>query len=69
MALKGLFQEATAENDEALQRILKEYESVLAEDPTNMVMHPSKPVCYYTHSLIANLQTPRGTFAIDVQTQ
>jgi hypothetical protein len=37
MALRGLFQEAIAENDAALQRVLKEYEQILEADPTNMV--------------------------------
>ncbi|KAI9735782.1 MAG: hypothetical protein M1818_006391 [Claussenomyces sp. TS43310] len=35
-ALQGLFQEATAENDTALQRVLDEYDKVLTEDAGNM---------------------------------
>ncbi|KFY51076.1 hypothetical protein V495_00004 [Pseudogymnoascus sp. VKM F-4514 (FW-929)] len=35
MALQGLYQEATAENDTELQRILKEYDAILKEDPGN----------------------------------
>lgn len=37
MALRGLFQEAIAEDDAALQKVLKEYENILKKDPTNMV--------------------------------
>jgi hypothetical protein len=37
MALKGLFQEAIAEDDTALERVLEEYDSILARDQTNMV--------------------------------
>jgi len=37
MALRGLFQEAVAQDDIALKRVLDEYESILKKDPTNMV--------------------------------
>lgn len=37
MALRGVFQEATAENDAALQKVLDEYEKILAADSSNMV--------------------------------
>lgn len=37
MGLKGMYDEAVAEDIGALERTLKGYESVLAEDPTNMV--------------------------------
>lgn len=37
MALKGLFEEAIAENDAALKLVLKGYEATLAKDPSNMV--------------------------------
>jgi hypothetical protein len=37
MALRGLFQEAVAEDKQALQKILDDYDSVVARDPTNMV--------------------------------
>lgn len=37
MALRGLFQEAIAEDDAALQCVLEEYDSILARDQTNMV--------------------------------
>lgn len=37
MALRGLYQEATAEDNAALERVLEDYESILARDQTNMV--------------------------------
>lgn len=37
MALKGLIKEADAENDVALERVLKEYESLLGENGPNIV--------------------------------
>lgn len=36
MALKGLVQEATAENDRALEEILKQYNKILSENNTNI---------------------------------
>ncbi|KFY58288.1 hypothetical protein V496_06195 [Pseudogymnoascus sp. VKM F-4515 (FW-2607)] len=36
MALQGLYQEATAENDTELQRVLTEYDAILKGDPGNM---------------------------------
>ena len=38
MGLRGLYQEAIAENDTALESVLTEYEQILSEDPTNTVM-------------------------------
>lgn len=37
MALRGLFQEAVASDDAALKQVLKEYGTILAKDPSNMV--------------------------------
>jgi alpha-D-ribose 1-methylphosphonate 5-triphosphate synthase subunit PhnI len=37
MALRGLFQEAIAQDDAALKQVLGEYETILAKDPGNMV--------------------------------
>ncbi|KAI9777654.1 MAG: hypothetical protein M1816_004619 [Peltula sp. TS41687] len=36
--LRGMYEEAVAEDEAALERILKGYESTLAEDPTNMAI-------------------------------
>lgn len=37
MGLRGLYQEAVAKDDAALEGILNEYDEVLAEDPVNTV--------------------------------
>ena len=37
MALRGLYDEATASNRAELEAIVKRYEDVLVDDPTNMV--------------------------------
>jgi hypothetical protein len=41
MALGGIFQEAVAQDDAALKRILEEYETILNKDPTNTVSFES----------------------------
>ena len=45
MGLRGLYQEAVAENDVALERILKEYDEVLSEDPVNTVRSDHEDAC------------------------
>ena len=37
MGLRGLYQEAVAKDDAALERILHEYDEILADDPVNTV--------------------------------
>lgn len=37
MALRGLFQEATADDDAALKQVLEEYEAILKKDSSNVV--------------------------------
>ena len=37
MGLRGLYQEAVAQDDAALKRVLREYNEVLADDPVNAV--------------------------------
>jgi tetratricopeptide (TPR) repeat protein len=37
MGLKGMYQEAVAEDNVTLERILKGYETIVVEDPTNTV--------------------------------
>lgn len=44
MALQGLYQEATAENDTELQRVLTEYDAILKGDPGNMVCWSASPI-------------------------
>jgi hypothetical protein len=36
LALRGLFQEATAADDIALKQVLEEYETILEKDPSNL---------------------------------
>ncbi|KAM3076013.1 Inositol phosphatase SIW14 [Clarireedia jacksonii] len=36
MAFRGMFQEAIAEDDAALKKVLEEYEKILSDDPSNM---------------------------------
>lgn len=54
MALRGLFQEAVAADDAELKNVLKEYETILAQDPSNMV-RLDKFCC---NASIANLASP-----------
>ena len=51
MGLRGLYQEAVAENDAALEKILKEYTGVLAGNPTNTVSSywPHRFHCVYAN--------------------
>ena len=44
MGLRGLYQEAVAKDDAALERVLQEYDEVLAEDTVNTVGVP-EPLC------------------------
>lgn len=37
MALRGLYQEAVAEDETALDKVLQKYEQIILEDPTNIV--------------------------------
>lgn len=46
MGLRGLYQEAVAEDDEALKRVLQEYDEVLAEDAVNTVGVPEHFASY-----------------------
>jgi hypothetical protein len=39
MGLRGLFQEATAKDQPALEKCLAEYETILSESPVNVVSH------------------------------
>lgn len=43
MGLRGLYQEAVAQDDSALERIVHEYQEVLAEDPANTVRSSRTP--------------------------
>lgn len=41
MGLRGLYQEATAQDQSALEKCLAEYEKILSENPVNVVGHSS----------------------------
>lgn len=56
MGLRGLYQEAVAKDDAALERILEEYHQVLAEDPVNTVRPPSTAKCSMPNAKIPLLQ-------------
>jgi hypothetical protein len=51
MALRGVFQEATAKDDAALKTVLEEYENIIAADPSNMVCRLHM-LCYLNSLLI-----------------
>lgn len=40
MGLKGMYEEAVARDDAALQKILRGYEKTVAQEPTNIVRSP-----------------------------
>lgn len=42
MALKGVYEEATAPDNKALEQVLKSYDDILSEDPTNTVRTTSR---------------------------
>ena len=46
MGLRGLYQEAVAEDDAALERVLQEYDEVLAEGTVNTVGVPEHYASY-----------------------
>lgn len=52
MGLRGLYQEATAEDNAALEKCLEEYEKILSENPVNVVCSGPPPVAEtpITHS-------------------
>ena len=57
MALRGLFQEAIAKGDAELKQVLEEYDTILTNDPANMVL--TIPL-FLLHSLtsLACIKTP-----------
>jgi len=61
MGLRGMYQEAVAEDDRALERILEEYTTVLAEDPTNT------PVAKRRIALLRSMSRPADATAALVQ--
>jgi hypothetical protein len=53
MALRGLYEEATAKDKGALEKVLKNYETTIKADPTNMVRSSSGPALFFTAPRIA----------------
>lgn len=60
MGLRGLYQEAMAEDNSALMQTLHEYDSILAEDPTVTVISPDLPTILCNH-LTQGLSSPLGS--------
>ena len=52
MGLRGLYQEAVAEDEAALEKVLQEYEHALAEDPINTVWVLGNRVCLHNQQLM-----------------
>lgn len=51
MGLRGLYQEATAKDNETLEKCLEEYEKILSENPVNVVCSFSSTVAKFNNSL------------------
>ena len=47
MAFRGLYQEAVAENEPALRKILLDYDDILAKDPINVVRTLNPLSCWF----------------------
>ena len=56
MALWGLFQEAVANDNDALKKVLKEYENILVKDPANMVS-TWEAQCWHLLTSLACIET------------
>lgn len=70
MGLRGLYQEAVAQDRPTLENILTKYDDVLAEDPGNTVCNPPQSISFglltwgLTHTppvILADIQTTRRT--------
>ena len=57
MGLRGLYQEAIAKDDAALERVLDEYNEILAENTINTVGVPVDSPCLVWSTLIATLRS------------
>lgn len=71
MALRGLYQEAVAENDEALREILEDYNKILMENPMNVPIHKRRIALIKgmgrRQGAIANLVDFLDSFPTDVE--
>lgn len=61
MALRGLYQEAEAENEEDLRRVLQSYNKIVKEDPMNVPIHKRRT------ALIRSLGKPTDALECLVQ--
>jgi hypothetical protein len=68
MALRGLYQEATAQNDATLKEVLAEYEKILKNDPSNMVSFPQL-VFWPLLMKSARIETPNCPLEVSKQDQ
>ena len=57
MGLRGLYQEAIAKDDAALEKVLEEYNEILAENSINTVGVPIDPPCLVRSTLIGTLRS------------
>jgi len=62
MALRGVFQEAIAADDNSLRQVLKEYENILAKDPSNMPVSKRRIALLKTLNLIPEAVTALNQF-------
>jgi len=60
MGLRGLYQEAVAEDEKALEKILVEYEKILDGDPMNMVGIP-QPARHHPQLMLAAAHTEKAS--------
>ncbi|KEF51396.1 uncharacterized protein A1O9_12545 [Exophiala aquamarina CBS 119918] len=71
MALRGLYQEAVAEDDEALRKILEDYNKILMENPMNVPIHKRRIALIKgmgrRQGAIANLVDFLESFPTDVE--
>lgn len=79
MGLRGLYQEATAEDNAALEKCLEEYEKILSEDPVNVVcsgpsaaakpqqLIPSQPIIKRRVALLRSLNRPADAISALIQ--
>lgn len=65
MAFKGLVKEAEADNDGELAQVLKEYETILGQNATNIVSCSSATVSRQTLTLTACCETSRRPSEVD----
>ena len=58
MGLRGLYQEAVAQDDAALNRVLREYDEVLADSPGNAVRR--RETCRVQDQMLKDLASSKA---------